>query len=343
MFQDIDLHEYIKTNNTLSIESFVVAEWNLNDLENIKNYGNYRYRPSGNILKYNTLPNTYDSFDIGEYYTDALESNTISQFLVDNNDSSLSFTTPEKNRELLFSLKECFQPFRPRSGINKVNWFNNKYIDSVRSGKRPRYYMASRFDEFKYWSSYRKEESIERGVSSTTDTNEIGYAIEDACPFVIYNSPVTANRLVVKLQTNLAESARDNVRIQSGQTITDPLSDRTKSSIPKRWAIQYLDQSDNWVTAGSFNEDSLRRDGTQIIKYDGYVELSYGIRIPEEYKEQFNFVDYLSASTQLPDTTMNGESYIVGESTTSAGLLYTWNQEESAWESSVPEYGFSLL
>ena len=343
MFQDTDLHEYIKTNNTLSIESFVVAEWNLNDLENIKNYGNYRYRPSGNILKYNTLPNTYDSFDIGEYYTDALESNTISQFLVDNNDSSLSFTTPEKNRELLFSLKECFQPFRPRSGINKVNWFNNKYIDSVRSGKRPRYYMASRFDEFKYWSSYRKEESIERGISSTTDANEIGYAIEDACPFVIYNSPVTANRLVVKLQTNLAESARDDVRIQSGQTITDPLSDRTKSSIPKRWAIQYLDQSDNWVTAGSFNEDSLRRDGTQIIKYDGYVELSYGIRIPEEYKEQFNFVDYLSASTQLPDTTMNGESYIIGESTTSAGLLYTWNKEESAWESSVPEYGFSLL
>jgi len=96
MFQDTSLHEYVKTNSTLSIESFVVAEWNLNDLQNIKNYGNYRYRPTSNILKYNTLPNTYDSFDIGDYYSDALESSTISQFLVDNDDSSLSFPTPEK-------------------------------------------------------------------------------------------------------------------------------------------------------------------------------------------------------------------------------------------------------
>jgi hypothetical protein len=343
MFQDTSLHEYVKTNSTLSIESFVVAEWNLNDLQNIKNYGNYRYRPTSNILKYNTLPNTYDSFDIGDYYSDALESSTISQFLVDNDDSSLFFPTPEKNRELLFSLKECFQPFRPRSGINKVNWFSNKYIDNIRSGKRPRYYMASRFDEFKYWSSYRKEDGVERGISSTIDTNNIGYAIEDASPFVIYNSAVNANRIVVKLQTNLAETARDNIRTQGDQTITDPLADRTKSSIPKRWSIQYLDELDNWVTASTFNEDSVRRDDSPIVKYDGYVEVYYGLRIPEEYKEQFNFVDYLSASTQLPNTTMNGESYIVGESTTSAGELYTWNSDDDEWESSTPEYGFSLL
>jgi len=343
MFQDEDLKEHIKTHNTLSIESFIVAEWNLNDLENIANYGNYRYRPTSASVQLRTVPNSYDPFDEGNYYTGALESTKTSEFLVDKDDTSLKFTTVEKNRELLFSLKECFEPFRPRSGINKCMWFNNKYIDNIRSARRPRYYMASRYDEFKYWSSYRKEDGVERGLSSLSQTNNIGYAIEDAAPFVIYNEPLNTNRIVIKMQTNLAEASRGTIRTLDGQNISDPLADRTKSSIPKRWSIEYLDEQNNWVNAISFDEESTRRDGSDIVSFDGYVELYYGIKIPEEYKQQFNLVDYLSASTQLPNAIMNGESYLVGATETNLGTLYTWNLESSEWDTNVPEYGFSLL
>lgn len=343
MFQDEDLQEYIKTHNTLSIQSFVVAEWNLNDLENVANYGNYRYRPTSQIVKYRTVPNSFDPNDDGDFYSNALESTKVSEFLTDKDDALIMFVEPEKNRELLFSLKECFQPFRPRSGINKLMWFNNKYIDNIRSARRPRYYMASRDDEFKYWSSYRKEEGIERGLSSTQDFNNTGYPIEDSAPFVVYNNPVPANRLVVKMQTNLAEVSRGEVRTLDGLTLNDPLGDRAKSSIPKRWYVQYLDNENNWVNAASFNEDSLRSDGSNVVSWDGYVELYYGIKIPDEYKEQFNLVDYLSASTQLPIGLMNGESYLVGAAEDNLGTLYTWNAELSDWDPNTPEYGFSLL
>ena len=344
MFTDQDLLDHITTTNTLKIESLVIAEWNLNDLESIVNYGNYRYRPTGAASAiFTNLINSYDSQDTANYYLDALESSTISEYAVDNNDASLLFTTNELDRELYYSLKECFQPFRPRSGINKALWFNNKYIDNIRSGRRPRYYLASRYDKFKYWTSYRKENGIERGVSNFSDTNNIGYRIDDCSPFVVYNNSFAANRIVVKMQTNLSESSLNNIRTLDGQSIVDPLADRTKSSIPKRWKIQYLSSEDNWVDAASFNEDSLRSDGTEIVDWDGYVELYYGLKVPQEYKDSFNFISYLSASTQLPVGLINGQAHVVGGTTSNPGEVYIWNVDDQDWDVSTAEYGFSLL
>ena len=364
MFNDEELLDHIKTKNTLQIESLVTAEWNLNDLENISNYGNYRYRP-GNAASsiYVNLINSYDSNDTANYYLDALESKTVSEYAVDDNDASLLFTTNEVDRELYFSLKECFQPFRPRSGINKALWFNNKYVDNIRSGRRPRYYMASRYDKFKYWNSYRKESvtsnnntnTFEFGISSAVDSTVvrdsggdivfpgIGHKIDDVAPFVTYETALPSNRIVVKMQTNLAEDPIANIRTPDGQTIVDPLGDITKSSIPKRWKIQYLDENNNWVEAISFDENSLRRDNTNIVSWDGYTEIYYGIKVPDEYKDSFNFVEYLSASTQLSFGLTNGESYIVGATTSSPGTLYIWNYDSGEWDVSIPEYGFSLL
>lgn len=363
MFNDEELLDHIKTKNTLQIESLVTAEWNLNDLENISNYGNYRYRPGDPASSiYVNLINSYDSNDTANYYLDALESKTVSEYAVDDNDASLLFTTNEVDRELYFSLKECFQPFRPRSGINKALWFNNKYIDNIRSGRRPRYYMASRYDKFKYWNSYRKESvtsgantnTFEFGVSSPTDTTivrdgnvivspGIGHKIDDVAPFVVYETALPANRIVVKMQTNLAENSLSDIRSQDGQSLSDPLGDRTKSSIPKRWKIQYLDQNNNWVEAISFDENSSRRDNTDIVKWDGYTEIYYGIKVPDDYKDSFNFVEYLSASTQLSFGLTNGEAYIVGATASSPGTLYIWNYDSGTWDVSIPEYGFSLL
>ena len=364
MFNDEELLDHIKTKNTLQIESLVTAEWNLNDLENISNYGNYRYRPGDAASSiYVNLINSYDSNDTANYYLDALESKTVSEYAVDDNDASLLFTTNEVDRELYFSLKECFQPFRPRSGINKALWFNNKYVDNIRSGRRPRYYMASRYDKFKYWNSYRKESvtsnditnTFEFGISSAVDSTVvrdsggdivfpgIGHKIDDVAPFVTYETALPSNRIVVKMQTNLAEDPIANIRTPDGQTIVDPLGDITKSSIPKRWKIQYLDENNNWVEAISFDENSLRRDNTNIVSWDGYTEIYYGIKVPDEYKDSFNFVEYLSASTQLSFGLTNGESYIVGATTSSPGTLYIWNYDSGEWDVSIPEYGFSLL
>jgi hypothetical protein len=353
MFNDEELLDHLQTVNTLKVESLVTAEWNLNDLQSIENYGNYRYRPNDSASPiYNALVSSYDVNDEGNFYLDALESKVISEYAVDDNDASLLFTNTEVDRSLYFSLKECFQPFRPRSGINKALFFDNKYIDNITSARRPRYYLASRYDKFKYWNSYRRELykanasanfiSKERGISNKTQANAIGYEIEDAVPFVIYENNFAINRIVLKMQTNLAETSKGTIRNRLDDvSVEDPLGDINKSSIPKRWSIQYLDEANNWNTAIDFDEDSTRRDGTNIVKYDGYVELYYGLIAPDDYKTNFNLVDNLSSSALLVNGLLAGEAYLVGSSTTDPGELYIW--DGAAWDISVPEYGFSLL
>lgn len=353
MFNDEELLDHLQTVNTLKVESLVTAEWNLNDLQSIENYGNYRYRPNDSASPiYNALISSYDVNDEGNFYLDALESKVISEYAVDDNDASLLFTNTEVDRGLYFSLKECFQPFRPRSGINKALFFDNKYIDNITSARRPRYYLASRYDKFKYWNSYRRELykanasanfiSKERGISSKAQANAIGYEIDDAVPFVVYENNFAINRIILKMQTNLAESSKGTIRNRLDDiSVEDPLGDINKSSIPKRWSIQYLDESNNWNTAINFDENSTRRDGTNIVKYDGYVELYYGLIAPDDYKANFNLVDSLSSSALLVDGLLAGEAYLVGSSETDAGELYIW--DGSAWDISAPEYGFSLL
>jgi|688.fasta_scaffold00781_57 hypothetical protein len=344
MFTDSDLKNYIEINNTIKTESLVIAEWNLNDFENIENYGNYRYRPGTQTI-YNTLPLSYDKQDLGDYYTDAITSTITSETLLDNQDSPISFSTVDVNRGLYYDLRQCFNSFRPRSGINKPLFFDTgKYVDEIKSGERPRYYLASKNDVFKYWNSFRLEDSIERGVSKRTDPNSIGYEITDVSPFIVYKEDVACNRIVVKMQTNLAKVSLLNLKNQDGQVIVDPLGDKNKSTIPKRWSIEYLDNNDNWLNAITFNEDSLRRDGTDIVKWDGYVELFYGISIPDKYKGQFYFVDMLDDSTQLPPYgTVTGESYIINASSITAGDLKVWDEGDYEWKTFAVEYKFQLL
>lgn len=356
MWQDPQnkLEEYVKVNNTLQIESFIVAEWNMNDFENIKNYGTYRYRPTGAASgQYFNLPLSYDPLDLGDYYTDAETSvYTFSDFVSDD-DEPVLFESIDVDRELYFSLESCFNLFRPRSGINKLLYFDNKYIDNVRSARRPRYYLSSRYDNFKYWNSYRRQVDSstsaisEYGISTSSNpngfSNSIGYMIEDTCPFVVYEKPIPANRIVIKIQTNLAETSLGNIRMPNGLIVEDPLGARQNSSIPQRFKVQYLDLNDNWVTATSFNENSVRTDGSPIISWDGYLELYYGIVVPDKYRNSFRFVDYLVNVNNLPTgLAIRGESYIVGATTTNPGTLYIWNDETLDWDISIPEYGFSV-
>jgi hypothetical protein len=236
---------------------------------------------------------------------------------------------------------------------------NKKFVDSIRSGRRPRYYFSSRFDKFKYWSSYRKEDGQEFGISDKTATvfapGNLSYKIKDCAPFVVYKKEVATNRVVIKMQTNLSDSlARgiDGNFLMSGKVRTnnglyeDPLQDIAKSSIPKKWKIQYLDLGNNWNDATTFNETSTRIDGSRIVPWDGHVELYYGIKIPENFKTSFKLDSYLDLQSQLPtndSSIKNGEAYVVGSSTANPGRLYVWSQEDLDWIDYNVEYGFSLL
>jgi len=348
------LTDYLEQTSTLKVESLIIAEWNMNDFQSIKQYGTYRYRPTASASKYVNLPTiSYDPDDIADNYDQSERSFFTYSDFVQNNDEPVLFEKADVDRELYFDLKECFDPFRPRSGINKLLYFNDKYIDNVKSAKRPRYYMASRYDKFKYWNSYRTQviDNVvtEVGISSVANPPNklsgeiIGYYIHDTCPFVVYDAPIPTNRIVIKMQTNIGQNSLGTFTTPSGINISDPLANRSLSSIPKRWRVQYLDLKNNWVTAQIFDENSKRSDGSEIIDWDGYVELAYGVKIPEVFRSTFHFVEYLNDNSILPPRGRNhGEAYIVGVTQNFPGTLYIWNNTIGNWYIETASYGFSL-
>ena len=46
MFDNTNLKNLLETSSTIQSQSAVIAEWNLNTLDNVDELGNYRYRPS---------------------------------------------------------------------------------------------------------------------------------------------------------------------------------------------------------------------------------------------------------------------------------------------------------
>jgi hypothetical protein len=162
------------------------------------------------------------------------------------------------------------------------------------------------------------------------------------------------------MQTNLADPLAVGVSGEflvpgkirvNNSLVTDPLQDITKSSVPKRWKIQYLNPDNNWIDAVGFNESSTRRNGSRIVPWDGHVELYYGVKIPEEFKTNFHLYQYLDTIEQLPDPSdynvvaglKDGDAYILESSTTQPGTLYIWSQEDEEFKTFNVEYGFSLL
>jgi len=242
--------------------------------------------------------------------------------------------------KMIYSLEDCVKPFRPRSGINKASYFNNRYFanSGASLAERPRYYMASRYDQFRYWSSFRTENNIERGIAKNV-SNGLNY-IDDAVPFVVYKEKVPANRLVVKMQTNVGTANLGNF-IKDGKVFADPLYGTTNKTTPVRWKIQYLNE-ENWVDAYSFNENSVRDGGSPIISEDGYVELEYGLNIPDAYKDSYTFIEKVASITLLPEQSLNGDGYLVVENTNDRGTLYIWNGLNEEYDSFIPEYDWML-
>jgi hypothetical protein len=338
MFKDSVLQNALESSSSVKSDSLVTAEWNMNDINNLAIIGNYRFRPTGT----NSPITFYDSLDAGNYYTNATDSDITIDGGYTQYGEPQAFLTKKQKESQLFSLESCFEQFRPRSGINKLRYFNGKYLQNTTRDlpNRPRYYMPDKDDLFKYWTSYRTETdsdgtTVERGIAKNIINNQ--YYIDDACPFVVYKDYILANRLVIKMQTNVGTVDLGPFSEISG-SLSDPFYGKQNKTTPVKWKIQIL-KSKNWLTVASFDANSKRLDGTDIVKEDGYVELSYGLDVPDRYKENFLLVGEIKSLEELPVVNLNGYAYIL-RIANEVGQAYIWNS--GRYETFVPEYKWHL-
>ena len=375
MFNSEELDNHLKTSDTIQVESAVYAEWNMNDPGNIQKLGNYRYRPTYPSSQYYRLPINYDPLDLGNFYTGATDSDVSVNSGFDDQDNPTTFVSQKEKIKMLYSLEDCIKPHRPRSGINKVLYLGSGGIGYESSQfitnpspinkdtgtqeinqnyvvNRPRYYMSHKDDLFKYWTSYRTEfgvptpregqvdsqelRQVDRGISFKVDNQNY---IEDCAPFVVYENAVPSNKIVIKMQTNVGDVDLGNLRYAS-ESIPDPMYGDQNKTTPVLWKIEKLDQLNSWQEIKSFNQNSLRSDGSPIIGADGHIEISYGLKIPDEYREIFIFADTISSSSLLPNTVPEGYSYLVKESDHVSGKMYIYVDEE--WKSFTPDYSWEI-
>ena len=143
---------------------------------------------------------------------------------------------------------------------------------------------------FKYWTSYRTDKTgEERGISREDLT------IDDVAPFVRYKNAVPANRVVVKMQTNVGTKDLGAMRY-GDDIISDPLYGMENATVPKTWRIDLM-QDGVWQTKISLTSDD--------IGPDGYVEIGYGRALPEDayYKGE------MPSFASLPVTAGRGDTY----------------------------------
>jgi hypothetical protein len=341
MFQNESLKTHIESSNTIKTQSAIIAEWNMNIANNIFKIGNYRYRPTLSVSeKYKLIPNSFDVNDLGNFYTNATDSDIKIDGGIDPSDNEQPWFLLSQNvkNKMLYSLEDCFKKFRPRSGINKSTYIPGRKIhhSNLNMSNRPRYYMADKNDNFKYWTSYRTENGSVFGIANKQINGQ--YFIDDACPFVVYSNPVPANRIVVKMQTNVG-SIDLGPFSGPGGSFPDPLYGELNKTTPLKWKIQYLKQND-WIDVISFDSNSKRKDGTSIIKSDGYVELAYGLKVPDKYKDVFIRAEEYYSESFLPKESVNGYAYLIKENENDIGIYHIWFN--NSWETFIPTYGWYL-
>lgn len=348
MYIDEALNNHLETSYTVQSNSAVIAEWNMNVPGNIQQLGNYRYRKFD--AQYNSLPNFFDRVDNGNYYTGATDSSiSVSAGFDTDETTPLLFTYNKEKESLYYSLEDCIKPFRPRSGINKASYFNGKYIQNINTEmfKRPRYYMPHKDDEYKYWRSYRVEASgntvssnnLEYGISKNNDGGL--YFIDDACPFVVYKEIVPANRIVIKVQTNVGTVDLGPFRTSALSSFDDPYYGDQNKTVPQNFKVQYLTDNDQWVDAYIFTSSSYRDSNeTPIFGPDGALSLEYGLEIPAAYKDTFFYVGTTTSANNLPSSNTRGYAYLVQTAPRTRGTLYIYNG--SYYDEFTPNYTWTI-
>ena len=118
MFENENIRGVFEGSESVNIKGLVLAEWNFNNSENLFKIGNYRHRPLESSSKYKNIINFYDPNDNGNFYTDATNADIVIDGGYDDSDEPQLFTSIKEKEGQLFSLEDCFNKFRPRSGIN---------------------------------------------------------------------------------------------------------------------------------------------------------------------------------------------------------------------------------
>ena len=338
MFENKELQTFLETSATVRNKSVIIAEWNMNSPTNIQHIGNYRYRPTDSSSIYSSLPTSFDINDPGNFYTGATDADVLVDGTFNNSQTPTPFLTKKEKLNTLYSLEACFEQFRPRSGINKAAYFEGGKLHhpNLFMADRPRYYMPDKNDKFKYWTSYRTESGQEYGIASKVRGSQ--NLIEDACPFVVYKEKVPANRLVVKMQTHTGTENLGPFSSPTGSKADAFFGDLNKK-VPSNWKIQLL-KDGNWQDVISFNPSITRLDGSPIIKSDGYVEIAYGLIIPNEWKANFVFAETYTSISLLPEKNVIGYAYLIKTNEKDIGTFHIWNGTE--YETITPRYGWYI-
>lgn len=443
------VQDYLETSSTISSNALVVAEWNLNIADNVNEIGNYRNRPDAALGDYDEafmdVPTTFMSetaLTATKYYYGATDSDITVDGGVTDDGSPQVFVSSQDKMKSLYSLEDCLNRFRPRSGINKAMFFNGKYLNRVNPemARQPRFYFPTPRDKFKYWTSFRYEPITEtvtapvtkigvpklvgdkyvtkiyakdndfmvgdyvvitgvdeagaslsggyeiiaassssfkiyssdantkvpagnivvdpEGTATVTRTNSQPrgisyrvsneYLIDDAAPFVTYKTAQPANRLVVKMQTKVGDIDLGPYTDENGSTYADPFfhtTDNPAKAVPETWRIDLLDSNNNWYTAVSFDAESRRSDGSEIIGSDGYVELSYGLKnIPSQYKNIIVFAGDIASVASLPVVSPEGYAWLQKDAS-GPGTYYISNggtddNKMNNYDVLIPSYGW---
>ncbi len=309
MFDDTALITHLDEKQALEVEAGCFVELNQNDPTNIDVVGVYKWGeyPESMMRQWTGNPDVY-------YKHETLTTDMRKSI---NNDDVVFFGDRPKSE--YFNLADCFTEFRPRSGIVKtVQPFKERhvYVDDFKSVRRPRSYICSVEDEFKYWTSWNTDISpnLYIGLSDSTGM------IKNAAPFVVYKEPVAANMITVKIQTGIGEA----IKTTSGY---DPLSDPNMSNLPKRWRIEYLNIHNTWVTAYEFRE----YDRDLLDPATGVVDLIYKSVNPDPVRfPNYLLKGFYEAVTHLPIIGRYGEAFCIGRNPTNLGKIVIWNGSE--WE-----------
>ena len=343
MFQDEDLKKHLETSSVVKTKSAVIAEWNLNSPTNIFRVGNYRYRPTQADSVYNIIPSNFDSSENEQtsipFYYNGTDADVVVDGGFTNDGIPVTLKSKKEKLKMIYSLEDCFKQFRPRSGINKARFLPGNYLHhpNINMSNRPRYYMPDVKDSFKYWTSFRTENNVEYGISVPKNGE---FAIEDTAPFIVYKDVVSANRVVVKMQTHVG-SVDLGTFTSASESIIDPFYGDSNKATPIRWKVQGL-KNNSWVDLVSFNQSSFRKDGTPIIKSDGYVELAYGLKVPQQYRDIFVYAEQYSSVTLLPEKSINGYAYLISENEEDLGQFHIWIDEINDYRVFTPQYGWYL-
>lgn len=261
------------TEASLKSSHIVVAEFNINSYYQIAKVGCYTGSAS-------SAPQTYTStgWDNGND-KNTFGSNDLGNIYTDNDD-----------RLKVSPLKECFKPNRPDAGLvhaiaqtgyDKRLVSNNSYIKQANfSNSQTRLYPVSSESSFKYWNSYRSLNNNNVGISNSS------LVIQNANPFVVYSNSFKANKITIKTQKD--------------------------KGYPTKFKIQYLDTSNNWITAVDTTESS-----TSTYGQDGKLEISYD-------GSNWYFINSLNAQSYLTEftdsttqaVTMKGIRFLVYEMST---------------------------